>query len=148
MSEKIIVSYENVVSAVDHITNQIIESGNIPDVIVGLTRGGLIPAVMLSHRLKLPMKTIQWSTRDYPLKESLDELRIYRKILIVDDICDSGVTLNGLLYDLNVVAPITKVETAVIALKHTQSYHPNYHWMSIYPHDCDRWVEFFWEFNA
>lgn len=35
-----------------------------PDYIVGLTRGGLIPAVMLSHYLDIPMWTLNVSLRD------------------------------------------------------------------------------------
>jgi xanthine phosphoribosyltransferase len=35
-----------------------------PDYIVGLTRGGLIPAVMLSHYLNVPMWTLNVSLRD------------------------------------------------------------------------------------
>jgi hypoxanthine phosphoribosyltransferase len=65
--------------------------------------------------------------------------------LIVDDICDTGESLNTLLYDMKVVAPITRVETAVLAVKQNQPYRPNYYWMSIYPKDTDAWVDFFWE---
>lgn len=35
-----------------------------PDYIVGLTRGGLIPAAMLSHYLNVPMHTLNVSFRD------------------------------------------------------------------------------------
>lgn len=44
--------------------------------IYGVTRGGLIPAVMLSHRLDLPMSLVTGS-----------------EILAVDDISDTGDTL-------------------------------------------------------
>jgi hypoxanthine phosphoribosyltransferase len=144
MSDKIFISYDNTVEAIDHISSLIISAGK-PDVVVGLTRGGLVPAVMLSHKLGVPMTTIQWSTRDYPAKETLESLRNYRHVLIVDDICDTGESLNTLLYDMKVVAPITRVETAVLAVKQNQPYRPNYYWMSIYPKDTDAWVDFFWE---
>ena len=35
-----------------------------PDYIVGLTRGGLVPAAMLSHYLEVPMETLKVSLRD------------------------------------------------------------------------------------
>lgn len=35
-----------------------------PDYIVGISRGGLIPAVMISHYLNIPMKPLQVSLRD------------------------------------------------------------------------------------
>ena len=45
--------------------------------IFGIPRGGLIPAVRLSHLLQLPLTST-----------------ISRRTLIVDDICDTGKTLN------------------------------------------------------
>ena len=38
-----------------------------PDYIVGLTRGGLVPAVMLSQYLNIPMHTLNVSLRDSDL---------------------------------------------------------------------------------
>ena len=48
----------------------------LADSIYGIPRGGLIPAVMLSHKLGLPLVDT-----------------IGKNTLVVDDICDSGVTL-------------------------------------------------------
>lgn len=61
-----------------HVQNSGIEIGSI----VGLPRGGLIPAVMLSHRLDIPLTY-------YDDFDSIGS----ENILIVDDICDSGDTL-------------------------------------------------------
>jgi xanthine phosphoribosyltransferase len=84
-----------------------------PDYIVGLTRGGLVPAVMLSHYLDVPMHSLGVSLRDNDgsgpesncwMAEdahgyiSLDEQEP-KKILIVDDINDSGATLNWIRED-------------------------------------------------
>ncbi len=38
----------------------------VPDVIVGISRGGLIPGVMISHKLNIPFKPVHASTRDFP----------------------------------------------------------------------------------
>ena len=54
------------------------------ETIYGCPRGGLIPAVMLSHRLNLPL--------------IVDENQINKNTLIVDDICDSGKTFLS-MYD-------------------------------------------------
>ena len=64
-----------------------------PTHIVGIARGGLVPAVMLSHRLNLPMETLGVSFRDnkathHTKFKPIDDARY----LIVDDINDSGTT--------------------------------------------------------
>ena len=41
-----------------------------PDYVVGLTRGGLIPAVLLSEYTEIPMQTLKVSLRDNPETES------------------------------------------------------------------------------
>jgi hypoxanthine phosphoribosyltransferase len=100
-----------------------------PDYVVGITRGGLIPAVMISQYLDVPMHTLNISFRDsdelgpesnlwmaedaygYVPYEGA-ELPVVRdpnrvttnpalrkRILIVDDINDSGRTLNWIKED-------------------------------------------------
>lgn len=96
-----------------------------PDYVVGITRGGLLPALMISHYLEVPMHTLNVSLRDngtelgpesnlwmaedafgYIQEEnrkenggwtSLEKFR--KKILIVDDINDSGATINWIMDD-------------------------------------------------
>lgn len=94
-----------------------------PDYIVGITRGGLIPAVMLSQYTGIPMETLKVSLRDHksepesnlwmaedafgyiPLDERKESggheslISRRKKILIVDDINDTGATLNWIKQD-------------------------------------------------
>ena len=78
-----------------------------PDYIVGLSRGGLTPALMLSHYLRIPMHTLEISLRDGGKQVSdlgmAEDAFGYeaepKKILIVDDINDSGATMNWLKAD-------------------------------------------------
>lgn len=93
-----------------------------PDYVVGLTRGGLVPAVMISQYLGVPMHTLNVSLRDsnngpesnlwmaedafgYVPQDQRGESDTkvdpaYRKkILIVDDINDTGATLDWIKQD-------------------------------------------------
>ena len=47
-----IISWENVDEAIEVLAKQIEDSNIHYEVIYGLARGGLVPAVMLSHKLK------------------------------------------------------------------------------------------------
>lgn len=69
------------------------------DVIIGVSRGGLVPAVMLSHLTGLDMVPLRWSFRDSPGGMMLEASRLirtvtdFRRIFIVEDICDTGKTI-------------------------------------------------------
>ena len=63
-----------------------------PQVIVGLSRGGLTPGVMMSHWLQKPFKPVKASMRDFPEWEDYLPRKTDERVLIVDDICDSGET--------------------------------------------------------
>ncbi len=90
--------------------------------IVGITRGGLIPAVMLSHRLNVPMLTYNVTSykgkkqQDLNIIQGRDLLDIITrddKILVVDDICDTGITIRYMRelladYDVTIASIIIK----------------------------------------
>lgn len=69
-----------------------------PDVIMGISRGGLVPGVILSHKMNLPMVPLRWSTRDFlysdedTINDISDEIADGKTVLIIDDICDTGHT--------------------------------------------------------
>jgi len=113
---KIYLSWDDVNDLVTTLCEKIItEQPNI-DSVFGLKRGGLIPAVMVSHKLGLP-----WSDVMLP------------NTLVVDDICDTGVTLKNCIGGY----------TAVLHYKpHTSCYTPN-----IYAtiHEGDEWIIYPWE---
>ena len=73
---------------------KVIEHQNY-DAIIGVQRGGLIPAVLLSHKLNMPMHTIQFSLRDLKQVGHID-LPKKGRYLVVDDINDTGETFSQL----------------------------------------------------
>jgi len=85
---------------IDKLAIQILRSKWYPDYIVGITRGGLVPATALSHKICSTMYTMDVRLRDtdadYTGPERafwLEAQALTKKILIVDDINDSGATL-------------------------------------------------------
>ena len=52
--EKLIYTWEQQIDDTNLICAKIEADGFKPDVIVGISRGGLIPGVMISHKLNIP----------------------------------------------------------------------------------------------
>ncbi len=61
---KLIINQREMTGLVAKIARDIANGSWKPDYIVGLSRGGLIPAVMLSHYLNIPMWTLNVTLRD------------------------------------------------------------------------------------
>lgn len=84
-------------TAVHYIAARVKESGWAPDAIIGLGRGGLIPAVYLSHATSLPMLSVDHSSHlpDFAagLLVKLAARSSTERLLFVDDINDSGGTI-------------------------------------------------------
>lgn len=62
--KKLIIDHQKMAGLVAKIAREISIGNWKPDYIVGLSRGGLVPAVMLSHYLNIPMWTLNVSLRD------------------------------------------------------------------------------------
>jgi hypoxanthine phosphoribosyltransferase len=62
--KKLIIDHVKFQSLISNICRQIVVSEWRPDYVVGITRGGLLPAVMISHYLGVPMKALNVSLRD------------------------------------------------------------------------------------
>ena len=62
--KKVYYSWRQIEGAVVDIARQLQKDQWYPDYIVGITRGGAIPAVMLSHYLNVPMWTLNVRLRD------------------------------------------------------------------------------------
>jgi len=116
VKNKIIVSWDDINDLVNNLCEKI--KIDIPYItsVTGIKRGGLIPAVMVSHKLGLPYVDI-----------------ISSNTLVIDDICDSGKTLREGV----------GVYTATLYFKpHTSNYTPSI-WAK--EHKGDEFIYFPWE---
>lgn len=99
---KIHLSWNTIYDAVEALEYMVAPSK--PKLIVGVSRGGLIPATLLSHKLNIPLETISVSAYEDTCRTSEKPLEVegwqYRydvySTLIVDDILDSGDTLTAI----------------------------------------------------
>ena len=105
--EKLYVSWNDVDHMVDDLINQMFSDSWKPDYIVGITRGGLTPAIMMSHKTGIKMFTLDVRLRDggpgIPTLESnswmAQDAMAGKKILLVDDINDTGETIKWIKND-------------------------------------------------
>lgn len=131
--------------------NDMTTSGYRPDCIVGLLRGGIVPARIFSDyfnvlidffALDVKLYNGVGKTKAKPIIRELECLRVIRgkKILIVDDIWDSGRTMNAVLYYLKG----EDIKTATIVWKETAKKKPDFHAFVAYEKE---WIVFPWEKN-
>ena len=96
-------TYKDVESLTNEILRQMNQDSWRPDYVVGITRGGLLPAVLISQYLDVSMETLKVSLRDGNEKEHnlwmAEDASKGKNILIVDDINDSGATLEWIKQD-------------------------------------------------
>jgi hypoxanthine phosphoribosyltransferase len=105
--KKLVIEQTQFQKLIAGICRDIVVSNWRPDYIVGISRGGLPAAVMISHYLNVPMKPLAVSLRDGG--ECVSDLNMAaaaiedpdspKNILIVDDINDTGATFNWIIND-------------------------------------------------
>ena len=120
------------------------------DTIVGIARGGLPPAVIISNYLDCQMFTI--GIRSYnnnqeqlciKTTQDLDAgLFEDNKVLIVDDICDSGKSLHYIKDMLDSNCKVKEVFTSALFFRQGAMFTPDYYSDFIVD---DSWITFPWE---
>ena len=117
-----------------------------PDVIVGLSRGGLTPGVMMSHWMKKPFKPIKTALRDYPEWEDYLPRKTDERVLIVDDVCDSGETFHKIRNYINDRKKNgVDVRFAVLWWNNECNFEPHYYAQELAIDSTNTWINFCWE---
>ncbi|EPD70083.1 phosphoribosyltransferase [Corynebacterium pyruviciproducens] len=126
----------------------IVDSGYEPDIIIAVARGGLLPAGALSYAMGVKLSDainvefytdVEETLPDPILLEPLLDTHALggKKLLVVDDVADSGRTLDLVLKILQQWAG--EVRSAVIYGKSRSVIEPDYVW-----HRTDKWIAFPW----
>jgi hypoxanthine phosphoribosyltransferase len=137
----------------DRLAEQVRSAQALPDTLVGLTRGGWVPARMLSDRLGVKrlvsVRAQHWGVTATPdgvasLSEGLSGPVAGEKVLIVDDITDTGESLLLALDHVRAANP-SRAETATfLHIPHSKIV-PTYFAEEI-PRDAWVWIVFPWNY--
>ena len=116
------------------------------DVVVGVLRGGYFPAHMIAEELGLEIYVVRYKSYAKTKKVSKPVLTLPlvgdvsgKRVLLVDDVCDTGDTLIAAKELLRHYAP-SKVVTATLFVKPSCKERPDF-WLE----ETSEWVKFPWE---
>jgi hypoxanthine phosphoribosyltransferase len=148
MSEREVLTWERYGVAAVELGEQVRGSGFVPDIVLGIARGGLVPAASLAYALdcknlftmNVEFYTGVGTTLDAPvmLPPLLDTADLVdMAVLVVDDVADTGKTLE-LVTDF-CRGHVAEARSAVLYEKPTTVVEADYVWRR-----TDRWIDFPW----
>ena len=148
-----LVSWEDIEIWCRNIGKQAIKSGFTPEAIIGLSRGGLVPARLLSDRMWIKdlyaVKTEHWgftASKDGKavLKKQGDPDIKGKRVLIVDDITDTGESMR-LAYDYVKSLSPSEIRTSTMLHITRSSFKPDFFSEEI---NEEKWAWFIFPWNV
>ena len=150
--EREILTWEGFGTGIRELAHMVADDGYEPDIILGIARGGLIPAGSLGYALSIKncyVMNVEFYTG---VEERLDVPVIlppylelvdleHADFLIVDDVADTGQTLK-LVHEF-VAGKVQSARTAVLYEKSQSVIKSDYVWRR-----TDRWINFPWSSEA
>ena len=134
-------------NALIQIEDQMVHSNWMPSIILGINRGGCIPGVYLSHRLRTSHEVLDIRLRDHTTKPNLSVLEkafaFQKKILIIDDINDTGDTFNYIINNFS--KNNDKIKFAALIHNKPSKAKVDYHGYIIDKSKNPAWIVFPWE---
>jgi hypoxanthine phosphoribosyltransferase len=172
-------TWKDLESTAEHVALSMYRDMWRPDYIVGITRGGLPLATVLSHKISVPVVALGVSLRDselgcetncwlsewafgynYPEETSISGARwdpkLRKNILVVDDINDTGATINWIKQDWQSSCFPKETEVwnavwhksvrfAVMTDNLSSTANVDYSWDEVNKAEEDVWLVFPWE---
>ncbi|WP_448852685.1 phosphoribosyltransferase [Corynebacterium sp. 335C] len=152
LEQKELLTWEGFGAAQRELAQQIVDSGYEPEIIIAVARGGLLPAGALSYSMGVKLSDainvefytdVHETLPDPVLLEPLLDVDSIdnRRLLVVDDVADSGRTLHLVLELL--AKHGAEVRSAVLYAKSASVISPDYVWKR-----TDEWIVFPWSAEA
>ncbi len=147
------VSWNDIERWSEGMLNMLISDNYKPDIIIGIARGGLVPARMMADYLfikdLLTIKTEHWGLTasmdgKAVLKGKLNYDISNKKVLIVDDITDTGESIK-LGYDYIKSLNPAEIKTSSMLYVNSSSYVPDYYGEGI---SKEKWSWFIFPWNV
>ncbi len=131
------VSWDDYHQMIERLARQVHESGWAFDQILCLARGGLRPGDVMSRLFDKPlaiMATSSYRAEAGTIQGRLDMAtyitmpkgELAGRVLLVDDLADSGVTLQAVVDRLRSMPAIRELRSAVLWVKGISTYEPDY----------------------
>ena len=153
MAEKLIISFDEYIKIVEKLAIEIHKKYK-PTVLIGIMRGGAPIIDILSRILKLPIgyiviqsysgKGIEDNQGELMFAREISSLasgKDFNKVLLIDDLSDTGLTLNKSIEWLKSYGPIkdyiNEVKTACLWKKKSSSFEPDFCSVKL---DSDPWI--------
>ncbi|MBW6487742.1 phosphoribosyltransferase family protein [Sulfurimonas sp.] len=138
-------SYENFKNDTKILIDKVRDSNF--EAIVAVARGGLTLSHAISESLEIrQVQSIRTELYDKSKKrENITifgacEFKNIKRVLVVDDISDSGDTLSAVMNSLNEEFKDIEFKSATLFYKKTSIYEPDF-WIN----EAEGWIDFFWE---
>jgi hypoxanthine phosphoribosyltransferase len=145
------ISNDGFVADVQILAQRVQEGEWQPDFVIGIGRGGLVPAVYISHQLDLPMLSIDHSSKvpgfaDELLAKVAAKSVAGTRLLFIDDINDSGGTIDYVRRLLADNACDSDNLRFAVIISNSRSRVSVDYWTQMIDRDEDkRWFVFPWE---
>lgn len=147
-TQREVLSWETFGTATRELARAVVQSGYEPEMVIAIARGGLIPAGALAYAIGIKAAGTLNVEFYSDIEETLPDPVVLRplldtdavngkRLLVVDDVADSGRTLDLVLDLLRPHTP--QVRSAVLYTKPRTIVRPDYSWR-----ETDRWINFPW----
>jgi len=117
-----------------------------PDIILAVARGGVTLGHFMAERMNL-RSLFTLNSIHYEDQKKLDTIDVFnipqlgegKRVLVVDDIVDSGESMVEIMKILKEKFPKNSFKSAVLFYKKEAIYQPDFKC-----HEAKEWIEFFW----